>query len=119
MSDSPLTIDDLLFVGFNRRVVALSKKSGETIWQWKAPHGTGFVTLLVEDDTLFASVQGYTYALDPANGEQVWYNPLKGLGTGATMLATTRSSSQQALLAAAVAAQQQAAAGGAAAAGGS
>jgi len=119
MSNGTLTIDDLLFVGFNRRVIALGKRTGETIWKWKAPTGTGFVTLLVEDDTLFVSVQGYNYALDPATGRQIWHNPLKGTGTGAASLATTRSSSLHALLGAASAAQEQAAAAGSAAAGGS
>lgn len=114
MPDNQLTIDDLLFVGFNRRVIALDKRTGDTIWNWKAPHGTGFVTLLVDGDILFTSVQGYTYGLDPATGQQLWYNSLKGMGTGVASLATTAVASSHALLGAASAQAQQRAAAGAA-----
>lgn len=107
MSDKPITIDDLLFVGFNRRIAALNKHTGELIWTWKCPDGSGFVTLLVDNDTLFASVQGYTYALDPATGRPIWSNPLKGMGVGTATLATTTASSLQALLGAATEAMQQ------------
>ena len=113
MSQDQLTIDDLLFLGFNRRVIALDKRTGDTIWNWKAPHGTSFVTLLIDGDMLFASVQGYTYGLDPVTGQQLWYNSLKGMGTGAASLATTTAVSNSALLGAAAAqARQQAAATG-------
>ena len=110
-----MTIDDLLFVGFNRRIAALDKETGELVWQWKASHGTGFVTLLVENERVFASVNGYTYCLDAATGAQLWYNELSGFGTGVAFLATTTGSSTAALLgaAAAEASQQAAAAGGA------
>ena len=110
-----MTIDDLLFIGFNRRVAALDKETGEIIWQWKASHGTGFVTLLVEGERVYASVNGYTYCLDAATGKQLWYNELKGFGAGVACLATTLSSSIYAHLgeAAAQAARQRAAAAGA------
>lgn len=111
-----MTIDDLLFVGFNRRVAALDKQTGELVWQWKAPHGTGFVTLLVEDERIFASVNGYTYALDAATGAELWYNGLSGFGTGVACLATTTFASDAQLGAtAAEASRQTAAASGAAA----
>lgn len=87
------TAASLLFVGFNRRVVAMHRKTGEIAWQWKAPRGTGFVALLPDDDLLFASVDGYTYALDPATGDLLWENPLAGLGTGVPCLATLRGTS--------------------------
>jgi len=114
MPEHRLTIDDLIFVGFNRRIAALDKRTCETIWKWKAPNGTGYVTLLVDSDILFASVQGYTYGLDPATGRQLWYNALSGMGTGAASLATTTAISNNALLGAADADAQQAAAAGAA-----
>ena len=117
MTDNTLTIDDLLFVGFNRRVVALDKRTGELIWKWKAPNGTGFVSLLYEDERLFVSVQGYMYCLDPTNGNELWHNPLKGTGTGAASLATTTAFSNYALLGEASQAQQRASAAGASAAG--
>jgi outer membrane protein assembly factor BamB len=79
---------DLLFVGFNRRIAAMQRSDGQLVWQWKAPHGSGYVALLLDGGTLFASVDGYTYALDPATGELLWTNTLSGLGTGVPCLAT-------------------------------
>lgn len=106
-------IRDLLFVGFNSRVVALERDSGRLIWQWKAPQGrSSFVAVLLDVDRLFVSVQGYTYCLDPITGKQLWVNPLDGLGTGLPSLATAGGNTGAAASAAAAAhiAQQQAAA---------
>jgi hypothetical protein len=72
-------VDKLIFVGFNSRVVALHRDSGELVWQWKSPKGSGYVTLLLDGDRLIVSVIGYTYCLDPANGNQIWFNELKVL----------------------------------------
>ncbi len=110
-----MTIDDLLFVGFNRRIAALDKETGELVWQWKSPHGNGFVTLLVENERVYTSVDGYTYCLDAATGAQLWYNELSGFGTGVACLATTSISPTAAHLgaAAAEASRQAAAASGA------
>ena len=58
-----MAINDLLYVGFNSRVVALHKKSGQLVWQWKSPKGTGYPAILVDANRLFVSVDGYTYAL--------------------------------------------------------
>ena len=91
-------VDDILFVGFNSRIAALDVRNGDTLWQWKAPKGTGFVSVLVDRETLYASVNGYTYALDPNNGTELWMNPMKGFGFGVTSLATTRASTSDALL---------------------
>jgi len=79
---------DLVFVGFNRRVAALHRETGELIWSWKSPQGTGFVVLLYDTDRLIASVQGYTYCLDPGTGAQLWSNPLTGFGLGVPCLAS-------------------------------
>lgn len=105
---------NLLFVGFNGRVVALEQRSGELVWEWKCPKPSAqMVALLVQDDRIFASSAGYTYCLDALNGVQLWDNPLKGMGTGVPCLATTESgSSGSFLLHAQTAADQQAAAAG-------
>ncbi len=106
-----LTLDEVLFVGFNRRVAALSKHTGEVLWSWKSPSGTGYVSLLVELDRVYASVNGYTYCLDAATGQQLWHNPMDNFGFGVTCLATTTSHTDHAQLAEANAqAQRQAAA---------
>lgn len=109
-----MSLEDLLFVGFNGRVVALEKRSGELVWDWKCPKPTSqMVAILVEGERIYASSAGYTYCLDALSGEQLWDNPLKGLGTGVPCLATALSdSSGSFLLHAQTAAEQQAAATG-------
>jgi len=79
---------DLVFVGFNKRVCALHRDTGDLVWTWKSPEGSGYVVLLYDSDRLIASIQGYTYCLDPATGEQMWSNPLKGMGLGVPCLAS-------------------------------
>lgn len=88
-----MSIQDLLFVGFNGTVVALKKHSGDLVWKWNCPKPSRqMVAILVEEDCVFASSAGYTYCLDGLTGQQLWYNPLKGLGTGVPCLATAASS---------------------------
>lgn len=108
------TVSDLVFVGFNSRVVALDRYTGEIAWQWKSPKGSGFVSLLLDGDRLIASVNGYTYCLEPLFGQQVWFNPLKGLGVGVPSLTSVRGMAGGSG-AGAAAAQAQAAAAAAAA----
>ena len=96
-------IDDLVFLGFNKRVAALDKRTGELAWEWKAPKGWSYVSLLlVDDETLIASVDGYTYRLDPATGDQVWRNDLPGFGTGVvSIVAAGQKNPHDSLIAAA------------------
>ncbi len=94
-------MDKLIFVGFNSRVVALHRDSGELIWQWKSPKGSGYVTLLLDGDRLIVSVVGYTYCLDPETGNQLWFNELSGFGSGVASLASVRGCVQPLLDAAA------------------
>lgn len=108
------TLDDLIFMGFNRRVVAVDRYTGEIAWQWKAPRA-GFVTLLLDGDRLIVSVNGYAWCLDPVFGQEVWSNPLKGLGTGIASLASRRGGSSSADGQGQAALQQQQAAAAAAA----
>ncbi|MBW3539775.1 MAG: PQQ-binding-like beta-propeller repeat protein [Planctomycetes bacterium] len=103
---------DLVYVGFNSRVVALDRQTGEIVWQWQSPKGrSGHVAVLVDGDRLIVSVQGYMYCLDPLDGTQLWSNPLTGLGVGIPGLASLQGNSGSAA-AAALIAQQQAAAHG-------
>jgi outer membrane protein assembly factor BamB len=94
-------LDKLIFVGFNSRVVALHRDSGELVWEWKSPKGSGYVTLLLDGDRLIASVVGYTYCLDPLTGNVLWFNELSGFGTGVASLASVRGCVQPFLDAAA------------------
>ena len=87
-----MSIEDLLFVGFNGVVVALEKQSGEQVWKWDCPKPSRqMVAILVEEECVFASSAGYTYCLEGLTGQQLWYNPLKGLGSGVPCLATAVS----------------------------
>ncbi len=108
------TIVDLVYVGLNRRVIALDRNDGHVVWEWKAAKGTGFVSLLLDGDRLVVGVSGYITCLDPVYGQVVWENPLKGYGSALSTLVSVNGSSQGAA-AAAVIAQQQAAAAAAAA----
>lgn len=116
--DQRRTLDDLLFVGFNSRVLALDRYSGEVVWQWKSPEGKGYVTLLLDGDRLIVSVVGYMYCLDPLYGAEVWKNPLRGTGTGVAAIVSMRGVATSQASAAAHHAAAAAAAAGAAAAGG-
>ena len=107
-----MNVEDVVLVGFNKRVAALDRETGDIVWQWKASQGSGFVSLLLDDDRLFVAVNGYTYCLDPLTGQELWSNLLKGFGTGATSLATSRRHSNYSLLGEA---ERQAAASAAAA----
>jgi len=91
-----VNVEDVVLVGFNSRVAALNRETGDIVWQWKASQGSGFVSLLLDDDRLFVAVIGYTYCLDPLTGQELWFNPMKGFGTGATSLATSRGHSDYA-----------------------
>jgi len=81
---------NLVFVSFNSRVAALDRETGELIWKWKSPKGSGLPVILLDGDRLIVSVQGYMYCLDPVTGDELWQNPLKGLGIGTPCLASAR-----------------------------
>ncbi|QDT93554.1 outer membrane protein assembly factor BamB family protein [Gimesia algae] len=84
-----LDITDLLFVSFNSRVVALNRDTGTLLWSWKSPKGrSNYLAILVDEEQLFVSIDGYTYCLDPITGREIWFNPLKGHGYGIPSLAT-------------------------------
>ena len=87
-------IDQLVFVGFHSRVVALDRDTGRLVWQWKSPKGSGYTTVFVDGDRVIVSVMGYTYCLVPATGEQLWSNDLKGMGTGVPSIASVRGCAQ-------------------------
>lgn len=87
-----MELEDLIFVGFTKHVVALNRDDGEIVWKWVSskPAFGSYITLLLDDDRLIVSVDGYMYCLDPFTGEQLWFNPLKGLGTGVASLVSVR-----------------------------
>ena len=105
-----MQLADLIFTGFNRRVAALDRTSGEIVWQWKAPHGSSYVTLLLDKNVLVVSVDGYMYGLEALTGVELWYNSMEGFGTGVASLASVHGSTQNSSAAAAAVAAAAAAA---------
>jgi len=100
MIKKKVLLEDLVFVGFNKRVIALDRYTGEIKWDWKSPKGSGFPAILIDGDRIIVSVLGYTYCLEPTTGSVVWENDLKGFGTGTTNIASVRgNTSQQAAMA--------------------
>lgn len=85
-----MKLADLIFTGFNRRVAALTRDTGHIVWDWKAPKGSSYVSLLLESNLLIVSVDGYMYGLDPLSGRELWYNPMDGFGTGVTSLVSAQ-----------------------------
>ncbi len=85
---------DLIFTGFNKRVAALHRSTGDIIWEWKSPQGTSYVTLLLDRDLLIVSVDGYMYGLEALSGTERWANPMKGFGTGVASLTSVSGSAQ-------------------------
>ena len=87
---STASTEQLVFVGFNSQIVALDRDTGELVWKWKSPSGSGYVAVLLDGDRLLVSVQGYTYCLIPESGHVLWTNRLEGLGVGVPCLASAR-----------------------------
>jgi outer membrane protein assembly factor BamB len=102
--------EHLVFVAFNSRISAVDRDSGNIVWDWKSPKGKGFVSLMLDGDRLIASIQGYTYCLDPHSGGQIWNQEFKGFGYGHTSLVSTRSLSDRGPAVATTVAEQAAAA---------
>jgi outer membrane protein assembly factor BamB len=109
-----MSFENLVFVGFNSRVLALDRDTGDMIWSWQAPKpkNGGYVTMLLDGDRLVVSVIGYMYCLEPETGDLIWSNETKGCGTGVSSIVSVRGQSSYEVLAgaAAVDAQRQAAA---------
>lgn len=87
-------VDAFIFVGFNSRVAALHRDSGDILWQWKSPKGScPYVSVLLDGDRLVVSVNGYTYCLDAFTGEELWRNYFSGFGLGYPTITSARGSS--------------------------
>ncbi len=87
------SIEDVIFIGFAKQVFAVDRYDGSIQWEWKAAHGSGFVSLMLDGDRLIASCNGWTWCLDPMSGAEVWHQPFKGKGTGIPAIVSTRSNS--------------------------
>lgn len=92
-----MSIDQLIFVGFNGYAMALDRDTGELIWS-NNQMKSGYVALLLDGDRLIASTNGYMYCLDPLTGEILWHNPLSGFGVGPPTMVSRRGQSADAIL---------------------
>lgn len=101
------TVDDLVFVGLQGKVLALDRATGGIVWRWVGSTGSfgGVPMLLLDGDRVVVSVNGYLTCLDAQSGAVLWHNPLKGEGVGLVSLASVRGGFGGALLAAAEQAQ--------------
>jgi outer membrane protein assembly factor BamB len=95
--DTELTIDQLIFVGFNGYALALDRDTGEIVWS-NNQLKSGYVSLLLDGDRLIVSTNGYMFCLHPLTGEILWHNPLKGYGTGPTSLVSVRGGYSSSLI---------------------
>ena len=108
--------DDYLFLGTHGHVIALDKRSGETVWTTSLPKtGYQIVVMLVEDGQILCASAGRAFALDPTSGRILWDNSLPKMGQGIVVLCTVKQSAGQASAAAAQAAGNAAAASSSAA----
>jgi outer membrane protein assembly factor BamB len=81
--------DNMLLLGLNQTVTAISKHDGRTLWKTELPvtlSGDDFVTVISDGDYVFAHTEGRLHCLDLANGRVLWSNNLKGYGYGIASL---------------------------------
>ncbi len=92
-----MTIEQLVFVGFNGYAAALDRETGEIVWS-NNEMKSGYVTMLLDGDRLIVSTNGYIYCLDPLTGAVHWHNPMTGYGMGPTSLASIRGQTSEAMI---------------------
>lgn len=89
-----------LIIGTNGFVSAINTTNGEELWRTKLREGIlggsrGWdVSVLVENNIIYAGCCGRIYALNTGNGSILWSNELGGLGFNEVSLAKTGISVQ-------------------------
>ena len=99
-------------VGIKGRVLALNRRSGETLWETKLV-GNQFVNVHWEGNNVIAATRGEVYCPDPKSGKIKWRNGLPGMGWGMVTIAGAEGNARAIIEA--LHRQQQAASSGAAA----
>ena len=92
----PMNSDNILLLGLNESVTAISKQDGQTLWKTELPtalSGDDFVTVISDGQFVFAHTYGKLHCLDLANGQVLWSNDLKGYGYGLASLCFPGSAS--------------------------
>jgi outer membrane protein assembly factor BamB len=77
-----------VYVGIKGCVVALDRDGGDEMWRAEL-RSAEYVTVFFDGTGLFAANSGEAWRLDPATGETIWHNQLKGLGRGLVSLASS------------------------------
>lgn len=81
--------DDVLLLGLKQSVSAISKLDGRSLWKTALPGslaGDDFVTVLSDEQRVFAHTKGKLHCLDLANGQVLWSNDLPHFGYGIASL---------------------------------
>ena len=89
----PREARETVFVGIRNAVIALDRRDGSETWRAELPNH-GFVTVLWDGEALLAASGGEVFRLDPATGERIWHNKMRGLGLGVVSLASTHAPAQ-------------------------
>jgi outer membrane protein assembly factor BamB len=89
-------MSEIVYLGVKGSVVAVETATGAERWRTHLK-GSGFVTVLVDDEVIVAHAGGHLFGLDPESGDERWHNDLPGLGYGLAMLATRGSAGQDVL----------------------
>jgi outer membrane protein assembly factor BamB len=79
-----------LFVGTKGTVIAVDRRTGETLWESELK-GAEFVDVMIVDGELFAASKGRLYKLDPVSGDILWRNDLPAMGWGIVSIAGSRA----------------------------
>lgn len=80
LGSSPAQTDDLVIINIEHKgpsyLLALNKKTGETVWKTERPSGSSWTSPIVAETTrgaqIIVSSGGSVTAYDPSNGSQVW-----------------------------------------------
>ena len=87
-----MNIDHMVFIGIKRRVLAVDRGSGKTIWETVlggSPFGDSFVNVVLDGGRLFAYTKGSLFCLDAQDGLVKWENSLPGCGYGIATVTST------------------------------
>jgi outer membrane protein assembly factor BamB len=68
-----------LFVGIAGTVLAIDRGTGAEVWRSRLL-SSDFVNVFFDGAELYAATAGELFRLDPATGQILWHNQLKGLG---------------------------------------
>jgi outer membrane protein assembly factor BamB len=84
----------MIYGGTRGYVFALDPHSGNEVWRTKLSTGFLFNAASAEDvmvlavgEVIIAGCNGHIWGLAATTGEQLWHNPLRGLGKGAVTVA--------------------------------